>query len=229
VIEYDDIDKYNLYPKQIKRRLLLGLEINLDIINKDAFKRRQKLYDNVNLSLYRDSVTHIFGTINSNNIISFLGFKCVSGKTMYIGIPDGDSFLFGEFGKKFYNLRLEMKKEKGITLFEPGFIENKRKNYHLNKANNGNLKTWKSKGIMNKMEKEEILMDERYLKTMSGDKLNQFITTPVLEDSGFSTQERKEKVSGYDYKEVVNQSNRDWIKNKYKGFGNFFSKMILKV
>ena len=228
VIEYDDIDKYNLYPKQIKRRLLLGLEINLDIINKDAFKRRQKLYDNVNLSLYRDSVTHIFGTINSNNIISFLGFKCVSGKTMYIGIPDGDSFLFGEFGKKFYNLRLEMKKEKGITLFEPGFIENKRKNYHLNKDNNGNLKTWKSKGIMNKMEKEEILMDERYLKTMSGDKLNQFITTPVLEDSGFSTQESKEKVSGYDYKEVVNQSNRDWIKNKYKGFGNFFSKMILK-
>ena len=54
---------------------------------------------------------------------------------MFIGIPDGDGFLFGEFWKKLYNLRLEMKKEEGITLFEPSFMENKRKNYHLNKFN----------------------------------------------------------------------------------------------
>ena len=229
VIEYDDINKCDLYPKDKKNRLLLGLEINLDIINKDSFIRKQKLNQNINLSLYRDSITHIFGTINSNNIISFLGFKCVSGKTMYIGIPDGDSFLFGEFGKKFYNLRVEMHKEKGITLLEPGFIENKRKNYHLNKANNEKLRSLKSKGLIRKkMDKEEILMDEMYLKTMSGDKLNQFITTPVLEDSVFSNQETKEKTTGYDYKEVINQSNRDWIKNKYKGFGNYFAKFIFK-
>ena len=226
IIEYDDMDKYELFPKEIKKKLLLGLEINLDIINKDSFIRNQKLYENINLSLYRDSITHIFGTINNENIISFLGFKCVSGKTMYIGIPDGDSFLFGEFGKKFYNLRLEMKKGKGITLFEPGFIENKRKNYHLNKVNEEKSKT--KEFVRKKTEKEEILMDEKYLTTMTGDTLNQFITTPVLEDSVFSNQEKKEKISGYDYKEVINQTNRDWIKNRYKGFGNYFAKIMFK-
>ena len=226
ILEYDDIKTYSLYPKELKKKLFLGLEINLDVINKESFIRNQKLYENINLSLYRDSITHIFGTINENNIISFLGFKCVSGKTMFLGIPDGESFLFGEFGKKFYNLRLEMKKSDGITLFEPGFIENKRTNYHLNKFNS-------EKMIANslerkKTEKEEILMDEQYITTMSGDKLNQFITTPVLEDDGFSTQETKETITGYDYKEVINQSHRDWIKNNYKVIGNYFAKIMFK-
>ena len=79
-----------------------------------------------------------------------------------------------------------------------------------------------------KMEKEEILMDEKYITTMSGDKLNQFITTPVMEDGGFSTQDTKETIAGYDYKEVVNQSNRDWIKNNYKNVGNYFAKIMFK-
>ena len=63
---------------------------------------------------------------------------------------------------------------------------------------------------------------------MSGDKLNQFITTPVMEDGGFSTQDTKETIAGYDYKEVVNQSNRDWIKNNYKNVGNYFAKIMFK-
>ena len=226
IIEYDDIVKYNLYPKDLKKKLYIGLEINLDIINKDSFIRKKKLNEDINLSLYRDSVTHIFGTYNKEKkIISFLGFKCISGKTRYIGIPDGDPFLFGEFGKKFYNLRLEMDKKKGITLFEPGFIENKRKNYHLNKVNNKKMKLFCSKMQPGG---EETIMDEKYLKVMTGDKLNQYITTSIMDDGGFSGQQTKEKISGYDYKEVVNQNNRDWIKNKYKGFGNYFSKIIFK-
>ena len=179
IIEYDDNDQYELYPTEIKKKLLLGLEINLGIINKKFFIKNKKINEDINISLYKDSITHIFGTMNKEtNTISFLGFKCISGKTMYIGIPDGDSFLFGEFGKKFYNLRLEMKKDKGITLFEPGFIENKRKNYHLNKLNE-ELKT--SSFSKNKNDKEEIIMDEKYIKTMKDDKLNEFITTSLFE------------------------------------------------
>ena len=83
-----------------------------------------------------DAVTHIFGTIEqTNHTISFLGFKCISGKKMFVGYPEGEPFLFGEFGKKFYNLRIEMKKEEGITLFEPGFIKNEIKNMNLNEIN----------------------------------------------------------------------------------------------
>ena len=54
---------------------------------------------------------------------------------IFVGYPNGEPFLFGEFGKKFYNLRIEMKKEEGITLFEPGFIKNKIKNMNLNEIN----------------------------------------------------------------------------------------------
>ena len=205
ILEYDDLYKYELYQKSIKRQLFKGLEINLNFINENAFKRNRKIFNNIDISLYRDSITHIFGTINKrNNIITFLGFKCISGKTTYIGNPEGESFLFGEFGQKFYNLRLEIKKGSGITLFEPRFIENKRNNYYLNNEI---------------FEDEEDILDENYLKDLEekdGDIINQFITTPIFEDNCFSPQEEQEEIPGYDYKEIINQKNRDWIKNKYK-------------
>ena len=54
---------------------------------------------------YRDSATHIFGTISQETgLITFLGFKCVSGKTVFVGFPEGEGFLYGSFGKKFHNL-----------------------------------------------------------------------------------------------------------------------------
>ena len=136
----------------------------------------------------------------AKNIITFLGFKCVSGKFMYIGIPEGESFLFGEFGKKFYNLRIEMKREEGITFFEPGFIENKRTNYYL------------KNDIYNN---EENIFEEEYLMNLEGDKLNQSITTTMIDENIFRSQKVDEKIPGYDYKEVINQTNRNWIKNKY--------------
>ena len=55
---------------------------------------------------YRDAVTHIFGTYEEQSgLITFLGFKCVSGKTQFVGTPKGKSFLIGEFGKKLNQLK----------------------------------------------------------------------------------------------------------------------------
>ena len=198
ILEYDDINKFELYPKDIKKKLLKGLEINLDIINPEYYKEDKKRFNkDFNFSLYRDSITHIFGTLDqTKNIITFLGFKCVSGKLMYIGIPEGESFLFGKFGKKFYNLRIEMKREEGITFFEPGFIENKRTNYYL------------KNDIYNN---EENIFEEEYLMNLEGDKLNQSITTTMIDENIFRSQKVDEKIPGYDYKEVINQTNRNWI------------------
>ena len=197
MIEYDDIKKYELYPKEIKNKLNKGLELNLDIINKNAFLKHKKHYENIDISLYRDSITHIFGTINNQNIISFLGFKCISGKIKYVGNPDGDSFLFGEFGKKFHNLKLELNGE-GITLFEPHFIENKRKNFYLSNKK--------------EIENEDIIMDEDYLKDLKGDenKINQFIKTSFLEDDFFT------KNDDVDDKKTFNEKNKDLFKKEYK-------------
>jgi len=46
-------------------------------------------------------------------------------------------------------------KEEGITLFEPKFVENKRKNFYLSKEK--------------EIENEDIIMDEEYLKDLKGD------------------------------------------------------------
>ena len=78
----------------------------------------------MNFLTYRDYVTHIFGTFNQNTgIISFLGFKSVSGKTLFVGTPKGEGFIFGGWGTKFHQLKLQMS-EKGITYFQPIFNEN---------------------------------------------------------------------------------------------------------
>ena len=208
ILEFDDINKYELYPKEIIDDLFFGLEINLGIIQKKYFIQNKKINnENFNMSLYRDSITHIFGTFDKTSyIITYLGFKCVSGKIRFIGMPSGESFLFGEFGKKFYNLRVEINQEKGITLFEPGFLQNERKNYSLTNFDN----KIDNMGIAGN------LFEEVLLNGFDEDKLNQIITTTIIEKTNDSIIDMDEKYPGNDYKEVVELTNRDWIINKEK-------------
>ena len=71
----------------------------------------------------RDAITHIFGTINQNNYITFLGFKCVSGTMKCFGTPIGEGFLFGEYGKKLQCLNLSSDDD-GINRMEFFFTKN---------------------------------------------------------------------------------------------------------
>ena len=200
MIEYDDYKKCELYPKEMKNKLNIGLELILDIFNKNSYKKHLTQYKNIDMSLYRDSITHIFGTLNKlTNTISFLGFKCISGKIKYIGKPNGEGFLFGEFGKKFHNLKLEMK-EKGITLFEPKFVDNNRKNFYLN----------------NKMEieNEDSIFDEEYLKNMKDEnEIELFIKTSFLEDDHFSINKTNEGIAELNNKNEVNKKNIELIED----------------
>ena len=200
MIEYDDYKKCELYPKEMKNKLNIGLELILDIFNKNSYKKHLTQYKNIDMSLYRDSITHIFGTLNKlTNTISFLGFKCISGKIKYIGKPNGEGFLFGEFGKKFHNLKLEMK-EKGITLFEPKFVDNNRKNFYLN----------------NKMEieNEDSIFDEEYLKNMKDEnEIELFIKTSFLEDDHFSKNKTHEDISELNNKNEGNKKNAELIED----------------
>ena len=213
ILEYDDINKFNFYPEEFEDDLSIGLEINLDIIQRKYFILNKKLnQDNCNMSLYRDSVTHIFGTIDkTSNLLTYLGFKCVSGKTRFFGFPDGEAFLFGEFGKKFFNLKLEINKEEGITLFEPGFLPNVRKNYVLNNIDDE----------INEIKIEDYLFEEKLLKNMEGDEYNKLLTTTIIENDKNFISEKDEQIPGYDYKEVIELSNREWIINKEKNDENF--------
>ena len=214
IIEYDNMNQYKLYPEENNgEKQITGLKVKLNILDENFFKLDNKkaiLNEHIiNKALYHDSVTHIFGTIKKDtHAINFLGFKCFSGKIAYIGKPKGESFLFGEFGKRFYNLRLEINPEKGITFFDPGFISNESINYFKQKfkydISNISL-----------IDLNKNIYEESNLKNLDKDLLNYIITTNFEDDKNLFEEEEGE-IKIYDYKEVITLSNRSWIKNEEK-------------
>ena len=203
-IIYDDVFDNQMYPEELKNNLNISLEMNLGIVDESPIKKKLigKLKE-IKEKFYRDAVTHVFGTINSKNIITFLGFKCISGKTQYVGVPEGNGFLMGEFGKKFHSIKLQMT-ENGIHLLIGVFNENPRTNFWVrNKFDNKDF------------DKEEFVLDEKYLdKINNKEDIDKFITTPLIEDNHFFNNKLKDEISGNDYKEVVDQTPRDWILKK---------------
>ena len=59
---------------------------------------------------------------------------------------------------------------------------------------------------------DEPIKEEKVLLTINDSiKLNQLLTTPVIDDGHFFNNKLKDKISGNDYKEIINQKGRDWI------------------
>ena len=203
-LQYDDqIYKEKLYPRIIEDELLVSIQMNLGLlidekidIGKYKIKKEKQLF-------YRDYVTHIFGTFNKNTeIISFLGFKSVSGKTLFVGTPRGEGFIFGGWGTKFHQLKIQMN-EKGITYFQPIFNENIKINYYLRTA-----KDYKKEIIS---EDNELIFDEPQLSKLTDEiEIDKFITTPIISDDLFFDPKLKDEITGNDYKETVNTS-RQWL------------------
>ena len=213
-VNYDDVFENLMYPTFIENSLNISLEMNLGIVDEKPIKLRQiGKFKEIKEKFYRDAITHIFGTINSKNIISFIGFKCISGKTEFVGVPDGEGFLIGGFGEKFHSIKMQMT-ENGIHLLNPIFNENPRTNFFIRKI----FDTLNDKNL----EKEEFILDEEHLdKIKNEEDIDKFITTPILEDSHFFNNKLKDEIPGNDYKEVVNQTVRNWIINKDKDKKNF--------
>ena len=205
-LEYDGVYKSEMYPSKIKDDLIVSLEMKLGIVDEKPIKEKKVgKFLGFKQENYRDGVTHVFGTINQETgLITFLGFKCLSGKTVFVGFPEGDGFLFGKFGKKLHNLKLQMTVD-GITKLEPGFKENSRKNFFLG-------------GIFGKLlnqdlNKEEVIKDEAQLSKLEDDiAIDKLITTPIVDDDHFFNEKLKDEISGNNYKEVVNQFPRHWIR-----------------
>ena len=100
-----DLDTHlNFYSDNIIQKTTLWF-IN---INNHNFEHKRLFYSIIEIfwrSIQKqinnqilDSITHIFGTFDK--VITFIGFKCSSGKTVYFGKPNGKSFIFGIYGKK---------------------------------------------------------------------------------------------------------------------------------
>ena len=203
-VEYDGVFKNKMYS-ELEKGLLIFLDMKLGIIDE-----RPKIIDNLRKypasgqGTYRDAITHIFGTIDSGNI-TFLGFKCFSGKTSFVGFPKGEGFLYGKFGYKLHNLKIQIDK-KGITMLKPGFKPNLRKNFFLDKI--------AGKLSEQNLDEEETIKDEECLNNINDNiEIEKFITTPIIEDEHFFKSDLIDEISGSDYKEVIDLYPRQWIMN----------------
>ena len=213
---YDDVFENNMFPTDLDNNLNISLEMNLGIVDEKPIKQRLVGKKELKEEFYRDAITHIFGTMNSKNIITFIGFKCISGKTEFVGVPEGSGFLFGGFGKKFHLIKLQMT-EDGIHLLNPIFNENPRTNFFIRKI----FDTL----TQNDLEKEEFILDEQHLGNIENEEeIDKFITTPIIEDDHFFNNKLKDEIKGNDYKEVVNQVPRNWLirkdRDKFNGKKN---------
>ena len=207
-LEYDGVFQSKMYPKNLEEILVISLEMKLGIIDDNSkIEENYEKFSMVKQGNHRDAVTHIFGTINNESgLISFLGFKCISGKTVFVGFPDGDGFLFGRFGQKFHDLKAQMT-ESGLTLLMPGFKENLRKNFFLSQIT-GDLSS-------QNLDEEELIKDEEHFKNIKDDdEIEKLITTQIVKDDHFFNNRLKDEISGNDYKEVVDQHPRQWIINE---------------
>ena len=210
-LEYDEIYKIGMFPKKLEDKLQLILDMKLDIIDNNLFKKNLKRYKQINSNLYRDAITHIFGTINARGFISFLGFKTIIGKTLYVGFPEGEGFLFGEYGKNIHDFRIQLN-DNGINKLQSGFRQNHRTNYYLAEIKNISYE---------EIIQDELIKDEENLNKIQDEKeIDKLITTPLIEDNHFFDPEKKDEYCGNDYKEVIDQYPRKWLNdtklNKYK-------------
>ena len=204
-LEYDGVYKVEMFPKSLEDELQTILEMKLDIIDHNLFKRHIKMYKNNKNDLYRDAITHIFGTMNDKGYITFIGFKCISGKTQFVGFPEGKGFLFGEFGKKIHDFKVQLNKD-GITKIQPGFKNNSKTNYYLT-----NVK----KLSLEKLNEEKLINDEEILVKLNDEQeLDKLITTDIIEEDYFLDDKLKDEYFGNDYKEIVDQYPRKWLNNE---------------
>ena len=162
-ITYDDIFENNMFPSSLENDLDISLDMNLGFVYEKPIKiKTLGTSSSLNEKIYRDSITHIFGNFDKNkDIISFLGFKCLSGKTVFVGKnnPENkDSFLFGNFGKKFHLIKFQIS-ENGINLLNPFFENNSRLNYFI-KNKFENIKE-------NNLSKDELILDEKLMIKMN--------------------------------------------------------------
>jgi len=194
-----------MYPGKIEQDLVISLEMKLGILD-DNIKREMGKLAGVKEEFCKDAVTHIFGTLSEEQkLINFLGFKCVSGKTLFVGYPSGKGFLFGKFGKKFHEVKLHTTLE-GINFFQPGFNPNIKTNFYLNTEAN-NL----TKENLSQM-KDILIQDEVQLSQLKDEvQIDKLITTPIIEENHFFDEKLLDAIDGNDYKEVVNQAPREWI------------------
>ena len=202
---YDDFFKNDLFLNKDGNEYFIALEINLGILEERPEELKEKFPD-IN---GRDGITNVFGTYTDH--VTFLGFKCRSGKTLFIGKPEGEPFLFGVIGKQVQGFEIEVYDNK-ITYIKPRFEEVIRTNPYVNKDENEI-----SEDFINN---DKPIYEEEMLKNVNDEKvLAENLLQPLIPDDAFFNPKFKDKVKGVDYSEIRPLVKRFYHKDPLTGKG----------
>ena len=206
-IEYDDFFKNDLFLNKEGEKFFISLEINLGV--EDKLSTDPKEFPDAN---ERDGITHICGTCN-DSAITFLGFKCRSGKILFIGKPDGKPFIFGVIKGQVQSIKCEVK-DGTLTFLDPNFFEVERVNPYVDV---------KPEEIdENFLRQDHPIYEEETLEKMSNvEDIAKNILQPLIKDDQFFNPKFKDKVRGVNYSEVCPLVQRFWHKDPNTGKTKF--------
>ena len=214
-IYYDDFFKNDLFLNKQGEKFYVSLEINLPVLDVE----QNKEFPDINM---RDGITHIFGTVSDK--INFLGFKCRSGKTSFIGQPSGNPFVYGGRNKQFKSVKVEIKNNE-LSYFEPHFEHVDRNNPYINKENSEITQSY--------LDQDEPIYEENELEKIENkEDLSKSILQPLISDKHFFNPRFIDAIAGRDFKEFCSLMprfiNKDKLKGKKKKEFKFNSNDLIK-
>ena len=194
-IYYDDFFKNDLFFNKRGEKYLIPMELNLigDLIE-------DKIAGRADMNTM-DGITNVFGTYTDK--ITFIGFKCRSGKTAFYGKPEGQPFFYGNIGKHVKTFKCEVKNGV-LTSILPGFVDVLRRNTYIDKNINE---------VQNEIDHiNDFIYEEEYLSGLNDpDEINNNIRVPMIPDDYFFDKSLEDKIKGTDINEIIpeNDINKD--------------------
>ena len=189
-ITYDDFFKNNLFLNKENEKFYVSLELNLAPDNPTT-ETAQEAFPDIN---YRDGITHLGGTIKDDNI-TFLVFKCRSGKTSFVGKPSGTPFLFGCYGKQLHTIKIAVKNG-SLIYMEPEFIEVERRNPKVDKT--------PEEVNENFLKQDQPVYEETILENVTNEEeVEKNILAPIMKDDRFYDKlKHTDKITGRPFFQV---------------------------
>ena len=207
-IFYDDFFKNDLFLNKENEKYFVSLEINL-IAETPVNAEAEESFPTIN---DRDGITHIGGSYNEEGI-NFLVFKCRSGKTSFIGKPNGTPFLFGNYKKQLKMIKIGISNDK-LVYIEPFFECVERYNPIIDK---------KPIEIGNTFLKEDKpIFEENILINLKEEEAEKNILQPLVsEDKFFNSKKYQDKIFGHKFTDIcpiIKRFNLNIVKNRGKKF-----------
>ena len=203
-IYYDDFFKNDLFLNKESEKYFISLEINL-IAETPTNLEADESFPSIN---DRDGITHIGGTYNDEGI-KFLVFKCRSGKTSFIGRPDGTPFLYGNYKKQLQRIKIGVKNNR-LVYIEPHFESVERYNPIIDKKPNEISNFY--------LKEDKPIFEEKLLINMVEEDSEKSILQPLVsEDKFYNAKKYQDKIFGNKFKDIcpiIYRFNTKFIDNK---------------